>query len=741
MSSLGQAVLDLIANAAGLDKGLNEGKKKVDNSIGGMKNQLTSFGVFMATTMGNLVSNALTSISTAILSTIKNKLQDSMKDFMDYASQVRDTSRSLGVSAEEASRLIQVADDVTVSYETLAMSMKLAQRNGIDPSIEGLAKLADQYLELQPGVERTQFLLDTFGKSGAEMGKLLEQGGDGIRNMSAAIDENMVLTQEALDSARDYEIAIDDLNDSWSAFVYQIAPPLLDVTNSIVNHYRDIITSLKENGYWYTFLHQLSLDDISAKREQADAALRVVEANEEATGTFEESTGAIEDNKGATQEATQAYNDFKDKLNEVSRENQEAERFIRRYADFTEQYAENHKSAVEEQARAREDLAKAEQDGGARAKMAAEEVIAAQKELNEAVKEYGVESSEAAAKRKALDDAMKEAGSKGMAIVGATESLEEAGQAIQDLEAEWHKSTQQMIYDMVLTKVSVDGLTDAEFAAMQDLAVSMGLITKEQADAAKKMMEQATAIANGIAVQEDVMRENTKNAAELKRLEDEKKAAIDGTTDTAVSGANESTQAQVNGANNATQAVQNASQNQAAAMSGVTNATMNEVNAQRVLQSEVNRTTSYYQKLREAAAAAGGASGPAKGGTTGGGGAGGKKRDSGGKGFAGDLYMIGTGAQPELFVPEQNGMFYPNSEWRARMKAALEEMGNMESASIMNGYRKNLSMFGRAGNPAAIQNENRSMQNNINIYNPAPEPASQSVDGTLKKLSYLGVIK
>jgi len=41
----------------------------------------------------------------------------------------------------------------------------------------------------------------------------------------------------------------------------------------------------------------------------------------------------------------------------------------------------------------------------------------------------------------------------------------------------------------------------------------------------------------------------------------------------------------------------------------------------------------------------------------------------------------------------------------------------------------------------AGQTLNRSMQNNINIYNPSPEPASQSVDGTLKKMSYLGVIK
>ena len=35
----------------------------------------------------------------------------------------------------------------------------------------------------------------------------------------------------------------------------------------------------------------------------------------------------------------------------------------------------------------------------------------------------------------------------------------------------------------------------------------------------------------------------------------------------------------------------------------------------------------------------------------------------------------------------------------------------------------------------------RAVNNNIVIHNPKPEPASQSVDGTLKKLSYLGVLR
>ena len=37
-------------------------------------------------------------------------------------------------------------------------------------------------------------------------------------------------------------------------------------------------------------------------------------------------------------------------------------------------------------------------------------------------------------------------------------------------------------------------------------------------------------------------------------------------------------------------------------------------------------------------------------------------RDSGGSGMAGSAYMIGTGAQPELFIPSSNGQFVPNAD-------------------------------------------------------------------------------
>lgn len=74
-------------------------------------------------------------------------------------------------------------------------------------------------------------------------------------------------------------------------------------------------------------------------------------------------------------------------------------------------------------------------------------------------------------------------------------------------------------------------------------------------------------------------------------------------------------------------------------------------------------------------------------------------RDSGGMGFAGQPYAIGTGAQPELFVPSTNGHFTPNA-------------GGGSGGDIYN----------------------------IVVNNPKKESTEQSVRRALKSISYTGAV-
>lgn len=159
---------------------------------------------------------------------------------VEYAAQVRDLSRLTGMSADESSRMIQVADDLTISYETLTTALQAGVRNGIDPSVESIAALSDEYLTLEPGLERSAFLMDNFGRSGQDLAPLMERGREAILDMSDSIDANMIMTQNAVDMAREFEIATDNLSDAVEGAKYRIGTELVgaitDATNATIEY-------------------------------------------------------------------------------------------------------------------------------------------------------------------------------------------------------------------------------------------------------------------------------------------------------------------------------------------------------------------------------------------------------------------------------------------------------------------------------------------------------------------------
>lgn len=157
---------------------------------------------------------------------------------IDYAAQVRDLNRVTGAGTEETSRLIQVADDMTISFGDLEQAARIASKNGIEFTTESLGRLSDQYLALNPGQERAAFLIETFGKNGLEMGKMMELGSAGIEAASAAIGDNLVLTEDAVQAARDFEIAQDNLSDAVLgvkiALGNQLVPVLTKAINAVI---------------------------------------------------------------------------------------------------------------------------------------------------------------------------------------------------------------------------------------------------------------------------------------------------------------------------------------------------------------------------------------------------------------------------------------------------------------------------------------------------------------------------
>lgn len=365
--------------------------------------------------------------------------------FVDNAVLVGNLARSMGTTTEEASKLKEVADDVGISVDSLKTSMKLALKDGFEPNIDGLARMSDEYLKLAPGTERMQYLLDRFGKSGEEMGKLLEKGGDSIRSMADAMDEGLIVTEEAYQQAREYQVAVDGLKDSWDAFTYESAPPLVNAVTNVVNVQRDAMRAqeiLNEQGLYglqvYDRRYTAALQQAKAEREEADATVLAAEAAEQAGGAFE---SEAEQAARLADEAKVAEQAIKD----MTKTNQE---FLKLTEDLTK----------------------------------------SQESYNEKMSDLAIEHDKLLAKKKELI-------AQGYVEEGKT--IQELNEKIDENMAKQEEATdafeldgRRRILSMLEQQLMLGGLSEAESTYLLDLGLKWGVYTEEAVADAKAAQEE-----------------------------------------------------------------------------------------------------------------------------------------------------------------------------------------------------------------------------------------------------------
>lgn len=165
----------------------------------------------------------------------------------EYDQKVYDMMLTTRGTAEETSKLIQVVDDTGVSYETLKMAMKMAIKNGIEPNIESIATLADQYVSLKDPVKQGQLLLDSFGKSGMDMARTMELGGDALRKMANEMKGGLILTQENIEQSEIWRKNLDELQDGAEGYAIALGNKVVPAVNDLISSWRTINRE-KENA-------------------------------------------------------------------------------------------------------------------------------------------------------------------------------------------------------------------------------------------------------------------------------------------------------------------------------------------------------------------------------------------------------------------------------------------------------------------------------------------------------------
>lgn len=509
---------------------------------------------------------------------------------VEYGDQVTKLKTITGQSAEETSRQIQLADDLRVEYDTLARSLQFASKKGVDTSIDGLMQLSNQYKNLAPGIERTKFLTDTFGKSGVEMAKILEMDSAALRKLADSQPEGLILNEQDLAELKAYNQALDQFSDTWSALLMSFGKSTVPFVTRAMG---ELNSNIEESGSFVGLL-RFGFDDLWRAATGGKAAIT-------------DETGAIEDMGDESLDASESL----EQLAETQQQAEEtAKRLSQTYGGLLSSMFTIQKE-MDNYEKTTADLAKKDEELAAKKQQLTYEWYqqqAAGKDTEEAMLDY----------MKSIDE--------------VTRAESENAQAKIQLEEDREKAAKQREYDLAKERLSVDGLTSAEFEGLQTVAVQKGLVSKAAADQAIAESRAADMIIEAMGGTVQAMNETEQAMMAIR--------ALGGTVQF--------------GVNFSSNVPRNYS---------VPGASYNRPNPQ---------------------ASPGGYGYAAS-------------RDTGGPGMAGTPYMIGTGAQPEMFIPDTNGTFVPN---------ANNKMGTTY---------------------------------NIVVNNPKRETAENSIRASLKKLSYIGV--
>src|SRR4030067_43697 len=153
-------------------------------------------------------------------------ISDIVNETVDYNKTVREMTQVTGWGAEEVSRIIQVSDDWGISINEVRTSLAFMNKTGGTPSIDNLAKLADEYVNTEDKSAFAEKAVKILGRGYQTLIPILAQGGDALRDQAAAIDENMLATEDSIAASREYEVALDTLQDTVTGLKYELGASL-----------------------------------------------------------------------------------------------------------------------------------------------------------------------------------------------------------------------------------------------------------------------------------------------------------------------------------------------------------------------------------------------------------------------------------------------------------------------------------------------------------------------------------
>ncbi len=399
-----------------------------------------------ASANAGLLSTA-TAVTGAVIG-IGIALKKTVDEVVEYGDQVQKLKTITGQSAEATSNTIQLADDARISYDKLTVSLQYASKNGVDTSINGLAKLSEQYKDLAPGIERTEFLTKTFGKSGVEMGKILEMDSKAIRDFKA--NAGQILTEKDLANIKAYNHSLDTLQDTFTSARMSFGKTVMPFGTEALDGLNVWIRAFNTmHDKHISFNKALNESIIEVAKEKA----AFLGAGDAADDMGDGLDNLVDKQKEAEEQAkrmTSAYQGLLSAMFDISKND---EQHLKDLDDLTKKEADNDQKradALHDYLQTKDKIAASDDKAAEKLKANTDATIEYQKKIKE------------------LDS-----------------DLADIGKNREDLSKKESEAANKRIYDLEQSRLAGDGVINAdEYKFLQDEAVGLGLVSRAAADRA-----------------------------------------------------------------------------------------------------------------------------------------------------------------------------------------------------------------------------------------------------------------
>lgn len=231
--------------------------KSLKNISAEIKSADTAFGKLQAGARGagQMMSENMGAVALAVGTAMVEFGRRSVQSFQDGALAAGQFADATGLTAEQSSRLMEVAEDTGASVEAMRGAIQRMSKAAADGTIDvagfgntvamtgrGTTDVYQTFINTATAIgaiadasKREAAARETFGKSWAEIAELTAMSAEDLKAALEGVSDAQVFNAEEVQQARDYRDAVDQLNDSFTGLKNTVGADLVANLTAVVN--------------------------------------------------------------------------------------------------------------------------------------------------------------------------------------------------------------------------------------------------------------------------------------------------------------------------------------------------------------------------------------------------------------------------------------------------------------------------------------------------------------------------